>query len=102
MAPTNPLDILYEDDDLIAINKPAGLLTIKDGYQPILPNLKSILLAMRGSIWNVHRLDKCTSGAVLFAKTAEAQHSLNSAFEKREVKKTIRVHRSWIFLLANS
>lgn len=87
MAQINPQDILYEDDDLIAVNKPAGLLCIEDGYQPDLPNLKSILLATHGSIWSVHRLDKCTSGAVLFAKTAETHRALNKAFENREVNK---------------
>jgi len=87
MALINPQDILYEDDALIVINKPAGLLSIEDGYQPNLPNLKSILHAMRGSIRSVHRLDKCTSGAVLFAKTDEAHRAINTAFENRDVKK---------------
>ncbi len=87
MALDNPPEILYEDEDLIAINKPAGFLSIKDGYQPNLPNLKSTLQTMRASIWSVHRLDKCTSGVVLFAKTAQTHRALNSAFENRSVNK---------------
>ena len=83
----NPPEILYEDEDLITINKPAGLRSIEDGYQPNLPNLKSTLQTMRASIWSVHRLDKCTSGVVLYAKTAQAHRALNSAFQNRAVNK---------------
>jgi RluA family pseudouridine synthase len=89
-----PLDIkdyvLYEDDDLIAINKPAGLRTIADGYNLSLPHLAGLLQVTFGKIWVIHRLDKDTSGVVLFAHNAEAHRNLNKQFQSRETKKEYR------------
>ncbi|HNX59516.1 MAG TPA: pseudouridine synthase, partial [Spirochaetota bacterium] len=63
---------LYEDDSVIIVDKPAGLLTIPDRYDSSKENLYSILGDHFGEIFIVHRLDKDTSGAIVFAKTAEA------------------------------
>lgn len=84
-----PIDIpvIYEDDQLVAINKPAGLLSIPDGYNPQLLNLQTLLREKYGGIWTVHRLDKETSGVIIFAKTAEAHRQLNSQFDERSIKK---------------
>lgn len=81
------MELLYSDDLIIAINKPAGMLTILDGYDKSLPNLKSILGNEYEKIWTVHRLDKDTSGVVLFALTAACHKSLSIQFEKRQIKK---------------
>jgi tRNA pseudouridine32 synthase / 23S rRNA pseudouridine746 synthase len=79
--------ILYEDKAIIAINKPAGLRTIVDGYDPALPHLAGLLREEFGAIWVVHRLDKETSGIVLFAHTPEAHQQLNLQFRTREMRK---------------
>lgn len=80
-------EILYDDDDIIVLDKPANFLVIPDRYRHHLPNLLSILTEELGKIFVVHRLDKETSGVVLFAKTAEAHASLNEQFEGRLVEK---------------
>lgn len=78
--------IIFENDDFVAINKPAGLLTIPDRTQSE-RSLKDILLEKYGSIFTVHRLDKDTSGLVIFAKN-EATHKFFSAlFEDRKIEK---------------
>ncbi len=84
---TAPLEILFEDEAILAVNKPAGLLTIQDGYQPQLPHLYAQVVQYLGQAWIVHRLDKDTSGLVLFAKTALAHQKLSRAFEQRQVYK---------------
>lgn len=78
--------IIHETEDFIAINKPSGLLTIPDreGKEPA---LKGILKRAYGEIWTVHRLDKDTSGIVVFAKNEGAHKALSQAFEGREVEK---------------
>lgn len=80
-------DILYEDEDLILISKPAGMLSIPDGYDPKLPHLKQILAPRFGDIWIVHRLDKDTSGLMLIARNAEAHLKLNESFRLRQIHK---------------
>lgn len=82
-----PLDIIFENDRMIVLNKPAGVLSIPDRFNKEKNNLKTILTEKFGSIFVVHRLDRETSGAIIFAKDAEAHKELNSQFENREVKK---------------
>lgn len=76
--------ILYQDDSLLVVNKPAGLRTIPDGYDPTLPYLSGMLQEQFGRVWVVHRLDKDTSGVILFARTAKAHKSLNEQFAQRD------------------
>ena len=64
--------IVFENDDFVAINKPSGLLTIPDRMQSE-KSLKEFLKDKYGEIFTVHRLDKETSGLVIFAKN-EATH----------------------------
>ena len=82
------LDILYKDDDILIVNKPSGILCISDGYDSSKPYLKAILANSYGKIWVVHRLDKDTSGIILFARSAQAHREMNMQFEKRTVRKT--------------
>ncbi len=84
---TVKLDKIYEDDDVVVINKPAGLLTIPDRFQARLPNMRDILKEQYGTIFVVHRLDRETSGAIIFAKNAEAHRNLNDQFEHHTVTK---------------
>src|SRR5215470_9081288 len=87
-----PLDLLYEDEDVLAINKPAGM-TVHAGAGNVTGTLVNALLgrgqalskggdALRPGI--VHRLDKETSGVILVAKNDTAHASLSEAFHKRE------------------
>ncbi len=87
MAQLANLQVLFQDAALLAINKPAGLATLPDGYDPSLPHIKSILQQQYGQLWIVHRLDKNTSGVLLLARTAGAHRSLNTQFEQHTVTK---------------
>lgn len=82
----NRLNIVFENDDLVAINKPSGLLTIPDREQSE-HSLRELLVDKYGSIFTVHRLDKETSGIVLFAKNEATHKYLSRLFEIREIEK---------------
>lgn len=82
----NNFTIVFENDDLVAINKPSGLLTIPDRAQSE-KSLKEMLVEKYGSIFTVHRLDKDTSGLVLFAKNEATHKFLSLLFEERKVEK---------------
>jgi Pseudouridylate synthases, 23S RNA-specific len=80
--------ILWIDDAILIINKPSGLLTIRDGYNSDSPYLVQILSKEFGQLWVVHRLDRDTSGILIVARTAQAHQNLNLQFEHRLIKKT--------------
>lgn len=82
----NDPDIIFENDSFVAINKPAGLLSIPDREQTQ-TSLKDILIAKYGSIFTVHRLDKETSGIILFAKNETAHKYYSRLFEERKTEK---------------
>jgi 23S rRNA pseudouridine955/2504/2580 synthase/23S rRNA pseudouridine1911/1915/1917 synthase len=79
-------EILFENDSFIAINKPAGTLSIPDreGKEP---SLKSWLRERYGNIFTVHRLDRETSGVIIFAKDETTHKFLSGIFEGREIEK---------------
>ncbi|MGD8405130.1 MAG: RluA family pseudouridine synthase [Anaerolineales bacterium] len=81
------MDILYQDEHIVVINKPAGLSVLTEGWDPDAPYLRQELEDKYGQIWVVHRLDKITSGVMVFALTAEAHRGLNRQFERHEVEK---------------
>lgn len=81
------IGIIYEDKNILAVNKPAGVLCIPDGYHPDLPHLRSILEPDYGRLWIVHRLDKVTSGIVLLARSASIHRLLNQLFQDRQISK---------------
>ncbi len=78
---------IYQDAYLLAVNKPAGLPTLPDGYHRVAPCLIDLLNQQLGHVWVVHRLDRDTSGVIVFARTAEVHRALNIAFDSREVHK---------------
>jgi 23S rRNA pseudouridine1911/1915/1917 synthase len=84
--------ILEEDENLVAINKPSGLLTIPDREGKEI-SLKQILKNKYGEIFTVHRLDKDTSGIVVFAKNQETHKQLSQLFEARE---TIKIYNGFV------
>ncbi len=79
--------VLHADDDIIVVSKPAGLLSIADRFDPLLPNLRQVLEDEFGEVLTVHRLDRDTSGVMLFARTADAHRELNRQFAERAVYK---------------
>jgi len=79
-------DIIFENNDFVVINKPAGMLSIPDRAQTA-ESLKDILIGLYGSIFTVHRLDKETSGLIIFAKNEMAHKHLSKSFEERSVEK---------------
>jgi RluA family pseudouridine synthase len=85
--PARQLQIIYTDEAILAVNKPAGLSSLPDGYDPSAPHLKSLLEPKFGRLWIVHRLDRDTSGIVLLARSAAAHQHLNTQFELRQVAK---------------
>ncbi len=75
-------DIIFENDFLVAVNKPAGLLSIPDREGKEV-SLKQMLQAKYGEIFTVHRLDKATSGVIVFAKDEATHKQLSQLFENR-------------------
>lgn len=84
------MDIIYKDEHILVINKPAGLSVLPEGWEPDAPYLVKSLEEEYEKIWVVHRLDKFTSGVLVFALNAEAHRALNIQFEKHEVEKVYR------------
>lgn len=80
-------EIIYEDDDIIIVNKPPFFLTIPDRFAPEKVNLYNFLSDIFGKVFIVHRLDKETSGILIFAKNEAAHRDLSIQFEKRTVQK---------------
>ena len=81
--------VLHEDAALLAVAKPAGVTVIPSRNEPPESCLQHRLQTLRGErLWVVHRLDRDTSGVLLFARTAEAHRTLSIAFETREVAKS--------------
>ena len=78
--------LIEENDDWIAINKPSGLLSIPDREGKEI-SLKSMLKEKYGEIFTVHRIDKGTSGLIIFAKNQEAHKYLSQQFEERNTLK---------------
>ena len=84
------LPIVYEDDRLVVLDKPAGLLAVplprdrRDNARSVFEDLKEYLARRRRRPFVVHRIDRDTSGLVLFAKTAADQDALKAQFKRRE------------------
>jgi len=82
----NKPEVIFENEYFVAINKPAGLLSIPDREGKD-PSLKSWLKEKYGAIWTVHRLDRGTSGVIVFAKDEATHQYLSKVFEERSVEK---------------
>ena len=85
--PDTPLDILHEDHEILAVNKPAGLLSVPGKGPELADCLIARLEAAYPQVLLVHRLDRDTSGVMIFALTPHAQRHLGLQFEKRQTKK---------------
>jgi 23S rRNA pseudouridine1911/1915/1917 synthase len=93
------LPVVYEDDALIVLNKPPGVLAVplerREGARSVFEDLKDYLSARRKPRpFVVHRIDRDTSGLVVFAKTAAAQAALKDQFKRRRAE---RVYRAVVY-----
>jgi tRNA pseudouridine32 synthase/23S rRNA pseudouridine746 synthase len=92
--PDAPLDILHADDQIVVVNKPAGLLSVPGRGDHLSDCLMSRLKGAFPTALLVHRLDMDTSGVMVFALTPHAQRHLGLQFEKRQMKK-VYIARVW-------
>jgi RluA family pseudouridine synthase len=72
---------------LLVVNKPAGITVLPDGYHPEKLFLKQELESGFGRMWVVHRLDRQTSGVIVFARNPDTHRLLNTHFQNRNVRK---------------
>ena len=93
-----PFTLIYADEDMIAVNKAAGLLVAADRWDIEAPRLDLLIqkelpqiAPLCQKLYAVHRIDKDTSGILLYALNAEAHRALNTAFQERKIKKTYRL-----------
>lgn len=84
----NDYSVIYSDNDFIVLNKRSGILIAADRYNPDAPRLDLMAEKEFGKLYAVHRIDKDTSGLILYAKNLEAQKGISMQFEQRKVQKT--------------
>ena len=92
--PEVPLDVIHADHEVLLVNKPHGLLSVPGKGEHLADCLLTRVQAAFPQALLVHRLDRDTSGVMIFAQTPHAQRHLGLQFEKRQVKKTY-VARVW-------
>ena len=92
--PQDPLVILHDDHEVVVIDKPSGLLSVPGKGDHLTDCLMARVQAAFPTALLVHRLDRDTSGVMVFALTPHAQRHLGLQFEKRQTKKTY-VARVW-------
>ena len=86
---TLPIPVLFDADDLVVVDKPAGLPTVPAPGAPADASVRAVLERQLGArLWVVHRLDQDTSGVIVFARTAAVHRALCLAFEARQARKT--------------
>lgn len=83
----NKLEIIFENDQFVAVSKPSGMLTIPDRYNESLTSLNKLLEKKYQKIYVVHRLDRETSGVILFAKDEGTHKYLSGLFEQKNIQK---------------
>ena len=78
--------VIYSDDDIVVFSKRSGLLIAADRYDADAPRLDVIAEKEFGRLYAVHRIDKDTSGLVIYARNPESHKALSLQFENRTVK----------------
>ena len=86
--PQGPLDVVHEDHELLVVNKPSGLLSVPGKGEHLADCLIARVQVAFPTALLVHRLDRDTSGVMVFGLTPHAQRHLGLQFEKRMTKKT--------------
>jgi tRNA pseudouridine32 synthase / 23S rRNA pseudouridine746 synthase len=92
--PDGPLVVLHQDHEILVVNKPEGLLSVPGKGEHLADCLIARVQAAFPEALLVHRLDRDTSGVMIFALTPHAQRHLGLQFEKRQLRKTY-VARVW-------
>lgn len=92
--PDQPLDVIHADHEVLVVAKPPGLLSVPGKGEHLADCLLTRVQAAFPEALLVHRLDRDTSGVMVFALTPHAQRHLGLQFEKRQVRKTY-VARVW-------
>ena len=85
--PTDPLSIIFEDDDLLIIDKPAGLLSVPGRLPEHQDSAYLRVLDIYPAAKVTHRLDMATSGLLMFAKHRDAEVAISKLFQNRKIKK---------------
>ena len=85
--PTDPLNIVYEDDHLVVIDKPAGLLSVPGRLPEHQDSAYLRILDIYPAAKVTHRLDMATSGLLMFAKHRDAEVAISKLFQSRKIKK---------------
>lgn len=85
--PTGPIPVIFEDEHILVVDKPEGLLSVPGRGEHLADCLLTRLQEMRGEVLLVHRLDRDTSGIMIFAVSKLAQRKLGRMFEVKRVKK---------------
>ncbi len=84
----DPTPILYEDDDILAVYKPTGMLVHRgwaDAEEVLVDRVREMVSGEK--VHTIHRIDRATSGAVLFGQHPEAARALNALFDERSIQK---------------
>lgn len=87
MKPQQPFRVLYQDDCIIAVNKAAGIAVSADRWDDTKERLDKLLTTVFDRVFMVHRIDRDTSGLVVFALDKETHKQLSRAFEEHQVQK---------------
>lgn len=88
MKKTPDYTTIYSDDDIVILNKKSGLLIAADRYDMDAPRLDVLAEQEFGKLYAVHRIDKDTSGIIIYARNPEAHKNLSEQFQDRKVHKT--------------
>ena len=94
--PDGPLDVVHADHQILIVGKPEGLLSVPGKGAELADCLLSRVQAVFPEALLVHRLDRDTSGVMVFALSAHAQRHLGLQFEKRYIKKTYEIGRAHV------
>lgn len=92
--PTDPLDIIYQDEDFLVLSKPAELLSVPGRKEEHADSLETRVQNEFPEARIVHRLDMATSGLIIMARNASTHRNLGLQFERRKTKK-VYIARVW-------
>lgn len=88
MDKKNLFSVIYKDSNILVVNKGSGLSVTQDRWDPEIPRLDTLLEDEYGKVFTVHRIDKDTSGVVVYALNPDTHRFLSGEFEERRVEKT--------------
>ena len=88
MDKKNLFSVIYKDSNILVVNKGSGLSVTQDRWDPEIPRLDTLLENEYGKVFTVHRIDKDTSGVVVYALNPDTHRFLSGEFEERRVEKT--------------